>query len=183
MQERLSQVRGCGFAIRRDCAYYCVYADGCALGDFDFLQNSGGGRGNFGVDLVGGDFKERLIALDFVARLLQPFSDSAFDNGFAHLGHDDVCRHDFLPRGPRFGTEGRMQTDIITGAGVEVENWAGLGPLSDLGLVLLFILFAAWGSHAEGGLPVFLHGWRKFFHVREEGGDLPHILLTESFVP
>jgi hypothetical protein len=35
--------------------------------------------------------------LDFVAGLFQPLGNSAFDDGLAHLGHDDVSWHDFLP--------------------------------------------------------------------------------------
>ena len=93
-----------GFAIHGDGADDCIHADCCPFSDFDLLQNSGGGRGNFGVNFVSGDFEERFVALDFVARLLQPFGNSALDDGFAHLGHDDVSRHDFLPRGPRFWT-------------------------------------------------------------------------------
>ena len=71
-----------------------------AFGDFDVLQDAGGGRGNLGVDLVGGDFEQRFVALNFVAGLLQPLGNSAFDDGFAHLGHDDVSWHDFLPLRP-----------------------------------------------------------------------------------
>ena len=96
--------RGCGglgwsggFAVDGDGSDDRVHADRRAFGDFDFLQNAGGGSGNFGVDLVGGDFEERFVALNFVAGLLQPLGNSAFDDGFAHLGHDDVSWHDFLP--------------------------------------------------------------------------------------
>ena len=86
-----------GFAIDGDGSDDGVHADRGAFGDFDFLQNSGGGGGNFGVDLVGGDLEQRFVALDFVAGLLQPLGDSALNDGFAHLGHDDVSWHDFLP--------------------------------------------------------------------------------------
>ncbi len=113
---------GGGFAIRSDGADDRIHADRCAFGDFDFLQHAGGGRGNFGVNLVGGDFEERLVALDFVSGLLQPFGDGAFDDGFAHLRHDDVSRHDSLPRGPRFRTESRMQTNHYSGW------WSGACP-------------------------------------------------------
>ena len=89
---------GCsGFAVHRDGADDRVHANGCSFGDFDFLQDSGGGRGNFGIDFVGRNFEERLVALDFVSGLLQPLGDGAFDDGFAHLGHDDVSWHEFLP--------------------------------------------------------------------------------------
>ena len=87
---------GGGFAIDGDGAD-TVFTHGGAFGDFDFLQDAGGGRGDFGVDFVGGDFEQRFVALDFVAGLLQPLGDGALDDGFAHLGHDDVSWHDFLP--------------------------------------------------------------------------------------
>ena len=106
-----------GFAIGGDSADDRIHADGRAFGDFDFLQNAGGRSGNFGVDFVGGDFEERLVALDFVAGLLQPLGDGAFDDGFAHLGHDDVSWHDFLPCSPQSREEGWAQTNIIAGRG------------------------------------------------------------------
>ena len=66
---------------------------GLAFIDLDFFQYAGGGRRNLGVHLVGGNLEERLVALDFIARLLQPLRDGAFENAFAHLGHDDVNSH------------------------------------------------------------------------------------------
>ena len=53
-------------------------------------EGAGGRRRNLGVHLVGGDLKERLIALDALAGLFEPFGQGAFHNAFAHLGHDDV---------------------------------------------------------------------------------------------
>ena len=47
---------------------------------------------NLGVDFVGGDFEQRLVALDFIAGLFQPLGDGALEDAFAHLGHDDVDR-------------------------------------------------------------------------------------------
>src|ERR1700693_4642474 len=49
--------------------------------------------------------------------------------------------------------------------------------------VFLFALFAGWCRHAEGGLPIVLHGGGQFFHVRDEAGYFPHVLLAESFLP
>ena len=71
-----------------------VDLDGGAFGDLDFSEDSGHGRRNFGIDLVGGDFEERLVFLDVVADFLEPFGDGAFEDGLAHLGHDDdsACR-------------------------------------------------------------------------------------------
>src|SRR6267142_1856892 len=74
VRERLSQ-RGGGFAIHRNGAYHGIYADSRSLGDFNFLENSGGGRGNFCVNLVGGDLEQRFAALDLIARLFQPLGN------------------------------------------------------------------------------------------------------------
>ena len=67
--------------------------NGLAFSNLDFLQHTGGRRGNFGVDLVGGDFEQRLVALDLVTGLLEPLGDGAFENAFAHLGHDYIHCH------------------------------------------------------------------------------------------
>ena len=64
--------------------------------ELNFFQHAGGGRGNFGVHFIRGNFEQRLVALDFVAGLFQPLGDGAFENAFAHLGHDDVNGHTFL---------------------------------------------------------------------------------------
>ena len=89
---------GCGSGAIADDTDYGVDLDGVALGDFDFLEDAAGGGGDFGVDLVGGDFEQRLVALDFVAGLFEPLGDGAFEDGLAHLGHDYVSRHgSFLP--------------------------------------------------------------------------------------
>ena len=71
-----------------------------AFADFNFLQHARRRRRNFRVDLIGGDFKQRLVALDFVAGLLQPLRDGAFKNAFAHLGHYDVNGHVLSPGKP-----------------------------------------------------------------------------------
>src|SRR5271157_3714892 len=92
--------------------------------------------------------------------------------------------------GPRFRIEGRMQTNYYSGSRPLTRDC--ILPLSGNcpeprapvpGLSLLLLLFTAWGRYAEAGLPVVLHGGRQLFHVREEAGDLPHILLAESFFP
>jgi hypothetical protein len=67
--------------------------DGLAFADFDFFKHAGGGGGNFRVDFVGRNLEQRLVALDFVAGLFQPFRDGAFKDAFAHLGHYDVDCH------------------------------------------------------------------------------------------
>ena len=46
-----------------------VDLNGVAFGNLDFLKDSTGGRGDFGVDLVGGNLEQRFIALDLVTGL------------------------------------------------------------------------------------------------------------------
>src|SRR5438477_268838 len=52
-----------------------------------------GGVGNLRVDLVGRDLEQRLIAVDLIARLLDPADDSALRDRFSHLRHDDIDGH------------------------------------------------------------------------------------------
>src|ERR1019366_9518789 len=73
-----------------DARDYRVDADRLAFLHQDFGERAGGGGGNLGVHLVGGDLKERLVALDALAGLFEPLGQRAFHNAFAHLGHDDV---------------------------------------------------------------------------------------------
>ena len=68
-----------------------VDADGCALGEFDLGQRTGGWRRDLRVHLVGGYLKERLVSLELVANLLEPLGDGAFGDGFPHLRHGHVC--------------------------------------------------------------------------------------------
>ncbi len=82
-----------------DDADHGVHLDGVACLDLDLLERAGRGSGNFGVNLVGGDFEQRLVALDFVAGLLEPLGNGSFEDRFPHLGHDYVCWHGFLPWG------------------------------------------------------------------------------------
>ena len=69
---------------------------GLAFADFNFFQHAGRGRGNLRVHLVRGNFEQWFVALDFVSGLLQPLGNGAFENAFAHLGHDDVHSHGLL---------------------------------------------------------------------------------------
>ena len=80
-------------AIGIDYANDGIDLDGGAFLHFHFFEHTTGGRRDFGVHFVGGDFEERLVALDTVAGLLQPLGDGAFNNGLPHLGHDDVSGH------------------------------------------------------------------------------------------
>ena len=72
-----------------------VDLDGGAFLDQDLAHNAGGGGGDFGIDLVGGDFEEGLVAFDGFAGLLEPLGEGAFGDGLAHLGHDYFGRHGY----------------------------------------------------------------------------------------
>src|ERR1019366_5338642 len=78
---------GAAFINARD---YGVDADCLAFLHQDLGKRAGGRGGNLGVHLVGGNLKERLVALDALAGLFVPLGQGAFHNAFAHLGHDDV---------------------------------------------------------------------------------------------
>ena len=92
--------RGGGGSIAvSDDADYGVDLDGVAGLDLDLLERAGRGSRNFGVNLVGGDFEQGLVALHLVAGLLEPLGDGSFEDRFPHLGHDYVCWHGFLPWG------------------------------------------------------------------------------------
>jgi len=86
-----------------------IYSYRCAFRHLNFLKHSRGRSRNLGIDLVGRNLKQGLVSLDFIARLFQPFGNSAFNDGFAHLRHDDVSWHDSLPCGPQC-LSGRAQT-------------------------------------------------------------------------
>src|ERR1019366_2711805 len=87
-----------------------VDLNGVAFGNLDFLKDSAGGRGDFGVDLVGGNLEQRFVALDLVTGLFQPLGDGPFENRFAHLGHDYVGRHSSLSMKPFANGGGRANT-------------------------------------------------------------------------
>ena len=77
-------------ALRRDHAHDGVDRHRRARLDADLLEHAGGRRRDLGVDLVGGDLEERLVALHLVADLLHPLGDGALGDRLAHLRHDDV---------------------------------------------------------------------------------------------
>ena len=62
----------------------------------DLGQRPGGGGGDLGVHLVGGDLDDRLVRIDRVAGLLGPLEHGALGDRLAHRGHRDVDR--LLPR-------------------------------------------------------------------------------------
>jgi len=63
----------------------------------DVLNDAGGRRGNFCIDLIGRNLKQRLVALDAVAFLFEPLCERTFKNAFAHLGHDDLGFRHWFP--------------------------------------------------------------------------------------
>jgi hypothetical protein len=79
-----------------------------ALRHQDALDHPSRGRRDLGVDLVGRDLEQRLIARDFFAHTLQPACHGAFGDGLTHLRHGDfdsrhfqlqaVCRSVGSPR-------------------------------------------------------------------------------------
>ena len=56
----------------------------------DLPHHARGGRGDLGVDLVGGDLDDRLVVLHLVAGLLGPLEDDALGDRLAHRGHRDL---------------------------------------------------------------------------------------------
>src|SRR5207249_3169565 len=61
-----------------------VDLDGLSFLDQNVLKNAGGRRGNLGIYFVGGNLKERLVALDFVALFLEPLRDRTLKNALPH---------------------------------------------------------------------------------------------------
>ena len=73
--------RGCrsGSAVA-NYADHSVDLNGVTFGNLDFLKDSAGGRGDFGVDLVGGNLEQGLVALDLFTGFFQPLGDGSFEN-------------------------------------------------------------------------------------------------------
>jgi hypothetical protein len=67
-----------------------------AFGHCDLAHNTGGRRRHLGIDLVGGDFEQRLILLDTLARLLEPLPNRPFSHALAKLRHLDIGGHNLL---------------------------------------------------------------------------------------
>jgi hypothetical protein len=65
------------------------------LGNDDPAQDPGHGRGDLGVDFVGGDLEQRLVRLHALTLLLEPARDSALGNALTELGHGYGDRHGF----------------------------------------------------------------------------------------
>jgi hypothetical protein len=82
--------RDCGSAGLIDPRENGIDADRLSFLHEDLGQGTRGRGGNLGVDLVGRDLEERLVALQLIANLLRPFRQGALDDTFAHLGHYDI---------------------------------------------------------------------------------------------
>ena len=65
----------------------------------DLLERARSGRRNLSVNFVGRDLEQRLVALDRVTDLFEPLGQGSFGDGFAHLGHNYVSRHEGPYRG------------------------------------------------------------------------------------
>jgi hypothetical protein len=88
---RSSALRTCSpVADHRD---HGVNLHGRTLGDLDLLECARRRRGNLRIHFVGRDLKQRLVAVDFVANLLQPLGQRSLGDRFAHLGHYYIRRH------------------------------------------------------------------------------------------
>ena len=86
----LGRVRLAGLGVGRDAGEHDADVDRRADLDQHLLHAPAGGRLDVGVDLVGGDRGDDLVALDPVAGLLLPLDDGALGDRDAHLGHRHV---------------------------------------------------------------------------------------------
>src|SRR5579871_198765 len=49
--------------------------------------------------------------------------------------------------------------------------------------LVVFLFVSGSRRNSEAGLPIFLNGWGKLVHVREEHRDLPHFVWSEGLIP
>ena len=84
---------GRGGAGGADDGHHAVDRHGLAFLDADLRDHAGGRRRNLGVDLVGRNLEQRLVAIDRVADFLDPADDRALGNRLAHLRHHDISGH------------------------------------------------------------------------------------------
>ena len=75
--------------------------------DQDLGDRAGDGRGQLGVDLVGGDLDERVVDCDRVAHLHAPLEHRALGDRVAHLREGDVDELAVLLRRRLLGAAGR----------------------------------------------------------------------------
>src|SRR5207244_11300791 len=92
-----------------------LHGYGLPLLHFDLREDARGRCRDFGIDLVGRDLEQRLVPLDGVADLLEPFAPRAFGDGLAHLGHEYVyaCHWISVSTPP---TSGRLSRCVPTAA-------------------------------------------------------------------
>ena len=117
---------GVGFVAGVDDRDLGVVGDGRALLGQDLLEDALERRRDLGIDLVGDDLEERLVLVDVVADLLEPFPDRPLGDALAELGHrhlrhvrsssglPDVARsvpHPAIPVEPGRSQDDRAVTD------------------------------------------------------------------------
>jgi len=76
-----------------DRAQVAADLDGVVLVRNDLGEHARGGRGDFGIDLVGGDLEQGLIDLDGVAFILEPLDEGSLSHGVAQFRHFDWNGH------------------------------------------------------------------------------------------
>jgi hypothetical protein len=64
--------------------------DGLIYGDKNFGNGTGDRGGNFGINFVGRNFKERLIDSDLIAFVFEPTSYGAFGNALTKRRHHNI---------------------------------------------------------------------------------------------
>jgi len=100
-----------------------VHADRCALRNLISCRTPEAGAGISASTLSVEISNKRFVALYLVARLLQPLGNSAFNDGFAHLGHDDVIG--MISFHAAHGSGQRTHATHIIAVGESVlERWA-----------------------------------------------------------
>jgi hypothetical protein len=76
--------------LRLDARNNRIHGNGRPLVHDDLDNRPSARRRDLGVHFVGGDLKDRLVALHLVAELLEPPGERAFGNRLTHLGHDHI---------------------------------------------------------------------------------------------
>src|SRR5438045_2343796 len=79
-------LRRCRSAGLVDSCHDGIDPDGLSFLHQDLAERSGGGRRDFGIYLIGRDFKQRLVALTTFAGTPEPFRQVSFYNPLRHLG-------------------------------------------------------------------------------------------------
>src|SRR5262249_59301256 len=110
---------------------------GGAFGVHGMVQEARDRAGHLGIDLVGLNLHQWLIALDAIARLLEPAADGALGDRLAELGHfDDGGSHQYSAKRRTAATTssalGRMASSSALAYGTCVSAAASrmIGPSS-----------------------------------------------------